>query len=65
MKPRLCLTIGVTGHREHKLDGTAIAQLTASIDTTLALLQHALQAVGKQHHKAVSAEQVQLRLVTA
>ncbi len=65
IKPRLCLTVGVTGHREHKLEGADIAAVTATITRTLGQLQQALSAVGKHHHAAFTNETVQLRMVSA
>jgi hypothetical protein len=65
IKPRLCFTVGVTGHREHKLDGADVTAVTATIARTLAQLQQALRAVGKHHHAAFSNEPVQLRMVSA
>jgi hypothetical protein len=65
MKPRLCLSIGVTGHREHKLEGADIAIVTATVARTLAQLQQALQVVGTHHHLAFSNEPPQLRMVSA
>ena len=65
MKPRLCLSIGVTGHREHKLVGADIAAVTATVKATLAQLQQALQVVGTHHHHAFANEAPQLRMVSA
>ena len=65
IKPRLCFTIGVTGHREHKLEGADIAAVTATIARTLAQLQQAVVAVGTHHHHAFSTESPQLRMVSA
>ncbi len=65
MKPRLCLSIGVTGHREHKLEGADIAAVTATVKATLAQLQQALLVVGTHHHLAFSNEPPQLRMVSA
>ncbi len=64
-KPRLCLTIGVTGHREHKLVGADIAAFTATVTQTLAQLKQSLRAVGKHHHAAFNNEPAQCRMVSA
>ncbi len=65
IKPRLCFTVGVTGHRDHKLEGADITALTATVTRTLGQLQQALRAVGKHHHAAFRNEPVQLRMVSA
>jgi hypothetical protein len=65
IKPRLCLAIGVTGHREHKLVGVDISALTATVTQTLSQLQQSLRAVGNHHHTAFSNEPPQLRMVSA
>lgn len=65
IKPRLCLTVGVTGHREHKLVGVDIVALTATVTRTLSQLHQSLRAVGKHHHTAFSDEPAQLRMVSA
>jgi hypothetical protein len=65
IKPRLCLTIGVTGHRDHKLVGADMSAVTANVERTLAQLQVALGAVAKQHHSAFSSDAPELRMVSA
>jgi hypothetical protein len=65
IKPRLCFTVGVTGHREHKLDGADVTAVTATIARTLAQMQEALRAVSKHHHAAFTNEPAQLRMVSA
>ena len=65
IKPRLCLTIGVTGHRDHKLVGADMSGVTANVERMLSQLQEALAVVGKQHHSAFSSDAPELRMVSA
>ena len=65
IKPRLCLTVGVTGHREHKLTGADVSAVKATLNRTLSQLQEALKAVAEQHHSAFSSDAPELRMVSA
>jgi hypothetical protein len=65
IKPRLCLTVGVTGHRESKLVGVDLARISLAIEQTFALLHRALKTVGEHHQAAFSNQTEQLRLVSA
>ena len=65
IKPRLCLAIGVTGHRAHRLDAANIAAVQAAVEATLGQLRAAMAAVHGQHHAAFADGAPQLRMVSA
>ena len=64
-KPQLCLTIGVTGHRDHRLAGVDLTAVSASVATTLQQLQTAMNAVKADHPTAFSHKPAELRMVSA
>ena len=65
IKPRLSLTVGVTGHRAHRLAGVNLAALAAVVATTLQQLQTAMDAVKRDHQSAFADKPAQLRMVSA
>ena len=65
IKPRLCLTDGVTGHREHKLSGADMSAVTVAVERPLSRLQKAFGALAKQHHSALSSDAPEFRMVSA
>ena len=65
IKPQLCLTLGVTGHRQHRLVGVDLAALTATVAATLKQLQSALDTVKRDHAAAFSHQPAPLRMVSA
>ncbi len=64
-KPRLCLTVGITGHRAHKLAPERADALGLEVQQTLAQLGSSLQAVAAAHGHVFASDAPQLRLVTA
>ena len=65
IKPRLCLAVGVTGHREHRLEGVDSAALTLAINTLLAQIGQATAFIHKHHPAAFASDAPQLRMVSA
>jgi hypothetical protein len=64
-RPRLCLSLGVTGHREANLRGADLDALRSVVAGALAQAEAALQAVARQHTEAFDAASPRLRLLSA
>ncbi len=65
IKPRLCLTVGVTGHRLHRLEGVDLSALRATVDATLAELSKAMTAEQEKHKSLFDHATPQLRMISA
>lgn len=65
MRPRLHLTVGVTGHRQAKLEGVNPAALGAAVARELSQLEACVRAVWRQHGAVFGEAPPRLRLVTA
>lgn len=64
LRPQLCLTVGVTGHRPARLGSETLDQLRELVASLLSGLADAVQTVGREHGEAFSEEPLCLRLVT-
>jgi hypothetical protein len=65
LKPRLSLTIGVTGHRLHRMLDVDQDVLRHAISTTLTQLSVALEGVYGKHKTMFAHELPQLRMISA
>ena len=65
IKPRLCLSVAVTGHRDHRMHGLDREALALSVNTALAQITDAATSVHKAHSAAYASEPPQLRMVSA
>jgi len=65
IKPHLALTVGVTGHRLHRLQSADLAALRAAVDATLANINTTLNAEQRKYQKLVAAVPVQIRMISA
>lgn len=64
-RPRPHLTVGVTGHREAKLQGVDHAALVAAVAAVLSQVEACVQAVWQQRGASAQAAPPSLRLVSA
>ena len=64
-KPRMSLTIGVTGHRQQRLLGADRAALSTQVTETLRRLQQSTEAMLREHHTAFADQPPRLRMVSA
>jgi hypothetical protein len=65
IKPKLALTIGVTGHRLHRLEGIDLVALRATVDATLSDIAVAMEAEREKHSALFSHDSANPRLVSA
>ena len=54
IKPRMSLTVGVTGHREQRLLGVDRAALSKNVTEVLLRLQQSTEAMLREHPEAFS-----------